>query len=149
MKLFTLKNSQWFPRTLEELFPFFADPRNLEQLTPPWLRFQMMSDVGKMRVGARFDYRLRLHGIPLSWQSEITVWDPPYRFVDVQTRGPYRSWTHEHTFEPVNGGTLMKDYVQYAVMGGALVRNLLVAPDLQRIFEFRRNHLNSLFGASR
>ena len=133
---------------MEELFPFFADPGNLEQLTPPWLRFQMRGDVGEMRVGARFDYRLRIHGVPLTWQSEITVWDPPYRFVDVQIRGPYRSWIHEHTFEPENDGTLMKDYVQYAVMGGALVRNLLVAPDLQRIFEYRRNHLNSLFGVS-
>ncbi len=100
----------------------------------------------ELRTGARIDYRLKVHGVPLTWQSEIAVWEPPFRFVDVQTRGPYRSWTHEHTFESRDGGTLMRDHVRYAVMGGALVRRLLVAPDLEKIFNFRRDRLESIFG---
>ena len=44
----------------------------------------------------------------------------PFRFVDVQTRGPYRVWIHEHTFESRDGGTLVHDVVQYAVPGGRL-----------------------------
>jgi len=148
MRLFTLETEQWFPQTLETLFPFFADAANLEQLTPPWLHFRIVSPAVEMRAGALLDYRLRVHGIPLTWQSEITVWEPPFRFVDVQKRGPYRAWIHEHTFESRDGGTLMRDRVQYAVTGGALVRNLLVAPDLDKIFNFRRVRLESIFGGA-
>jgi hypothetical protein len=148
MKIFTLKSEQWFPKALEELFPFFADAANLEQLTPPWLHFRIVSPAQEMGVRARIRYRLRVHGIPLTWTSEITAWEPPFRFVDTQTSGPYRKWIHEHTFESGNGGTLMRDHVQYAVMGGELVRKFVVAPDLEKIFEFRRNRLKTLFGSA-
>jgi ligand-binding SRPBCC domain-containing protein len=146
MKLFTLTAEQWIPEANEMVFSFFADPSNLEQLTPPWLHFRILNPVRKVQAGTRIDYRLRLHGIPLRWQSEITVWEPPFRFVDVQTRGPYRAWIHEHTFEARAGGTLMRDTVTYAVIGGSLVRRLFVAPDLKRIFEYRRTQLETLFG---
>ena len=149
MRLFTLTTEQWISRTPEEVFPFFADVQNLERLTPPWLHFRVVSSNVAMCAGARIDYKLRLHGIPLKWQSEITVWEPPFRFVDVQRRGPYRAWIHEHTFEPRNGGTLMRDHVQYAVMGGALVRRFFVAPDLRKIFKFRSTQLDSIFGGAR
>jgi ligand-binding SRPBCC domain-containing protein len=148
MRLFTHKTEQWIPRKPEDLFPFFADAPNLEELTPPWLHFRIVRQPERICAGTRIDYRLRLHGILLRWQSEITVWEPPFRFVDVQTRGPYRAWIHEHSFEPRDGGTLMRDYVQYAVTGGPLVRRLLVAPDLDRIFGYRRSRLEALFGAT-
>jgi ligand-binding SRPBCC domain-containing protein len=101
-----------------------------------------------MHKGARIQYRLRLHGIPLHWHSEITAWEPPLRFVDTQIRGPYRSWVHEHRFECLDGGTLMRDRVTYEVSGGALIHRFLVAPDLERIFQFRKSRLNSIFGGS-
>jgi ligand-binding SRPBCC domain-containing protein len=145
IKLFSLKTEQWIPRSLEDVFPFFADSENLELLTPPWLHFRIVSPRSEMRAGLRIDYRLRLHRIPLEWQSTIAVWEPPLRFVDVQTRGPYRAWIHEHTFEARNGGTLVRDHVQYAVRGGALIQKFLVAPDLARIFNFRKVRLESIF----
>jgi ligand-binding SRPBCC domain-containing protein len=148
MKLFSLQAEQSIPRNLQELFPFFANPENLEQLTPSWLHFRIVNAPARISAGARIDYRLRVHGIPLKWQSEITVWEPPFRFVDVQRRGPYRAWIHEHTFESTGGGTLMRDHVQYAVMGGTFIRNLLVAPDLEKIFKFRRVRLESIFGGA-
>jgi ligand-binding SRPBCC domain-containing protein len=146
MDLYTLKAEQWIPRPLDAVFPFFADPRNLEELTPPWLHFRILTPRVEMRAGARMDYQLKLHGIPLKWQSEITLWEPPFRFVDRQTRGPYRLWIHEHTFQPKDGGTLMRDSLQYAVRGGALVWRLLVAPDLEKIFNYRRSRLELIYG---
>ena len=146
MKLFTLKKEQWIPRSIDELFPFFADSGNLDQLKPPWLHFRIVSPRAEMSAGLRIDYRLRLHGVPMKWQSEITTWEPPFRFVDVQRRGPYRAWIHEHTFEARDGGTLIRDHVQYAVLGGPLVQKFLVAPDLKKIFDFRRARLESIFG---
>ncbi len=137
----------WLPRPREEVFPFFADARNLQALTPDWLHFQVLTpDPIVMRPGARIDYQLRLHGIPVKWQSEITEWDPPHRFVDEQRRGPYKLWKHEHIFAERNGSTLVIDRVVYAVPGGALVHFLFVQRDVNRIFEYRRLKLRELFG---
>ena len=85
---------------------------------------------------------------PLRWQSEITAWEPPFRFVDTQIRGPYRAWIHEHAFESRDGKTVMRDRVQYGVVGGSLIQKFLVVPDLSKIFEFRRIRLASLFGST-
>lgn len=125
-------------RSVEEVFDFFGNAHNLERLTPPFLRFEILTpDPISMRQGALIDYRLSLRGIPVRWRSEITVWEPNQRFVDTQVRGPYRWWVHEHRFEPADDGTLMTDRVEYAVLGGALVNYLLVEPDLRRIWEYR------------
>ena len=148
MRTYTLQAEQRIARPLGEIFPFFAEPRNLERLTPPWLRFEILTPGRlEMRAGLLIDYRIRLHGLPLRWQSEITVWDPPRRFIDEQRRGPYRLWIHEHTFEESQGVTTVRDCVNYAVFGGAMIRRLFVAPDLERIFSFRREALQQLFGS--
>ena len=147
MKTFTLTNELWLPQAPEEVFHFFADAANLERLTPPSLRFQILTPLPiEMSVGALIDYRIRLRGIPMRWQSEITLWEPPYRFIDEQRRGPYRLWVHEHTFTPQDGGTLAKDIVHYAVVGGAIVQRLFVASELKRIFEYRNAALRDYFG---
>ena len=129
-----------------EVFRFFADPRNLERLTPPWLHFEIITppDI-VIEQGTLLDYRLRLRGIPLRWQSEISVWEPPLRFVDRQTKGPYSLWVHEHTFAEHDRGTIVGDRVEYAVPGGRLVQKFFVAPDLERIFAFRHQILEQLF----
>ena len=98
----------------------------------------------EMKVGTLIDYRLKLRGIPIRWQSEITAWDPPHRFVDEQRRGPYRCWTHTHTFVPVPDGTLIRDEVEYAVLGGWLVQKFFVAPDIEKIFAYRSTKLKEL-----
>ncbi len=143
-----LETAVWLPRPVGEVFPFFADARNLEKLTPPWLRFSVLTPGPiEMRAGAIIDYKLRVRGIPLRWQSEITAWEPPHRFVDEQRRGPYRHWHHEHVFEERDGGTLARDRVDYGVFGGALVERLFVRRDVTKIFAYRRDALLSLFGS--
>ena len=150
MRTFEFRSRVRLVRPRDEVFPFFADARNLEYLTPPWLRFTMLTPSPvEMRPGTRIDYSLRLRGVPIRWQSEITVWEPPYRFVDEQRRGPYRLWIHEHRFEDAGGGTLAHDAVRYAVPGGWLVDRLLVRRDIERIFEYRRAVLQTLFGGAR
>jgi len=144
----TLEVKQWLPRPRDEVFPFFADAFNLERITPPLLRFRVVSTSPiEMRQGTLIDYRLRIHGLPVRWQSEITIWEPPHRFVDEQRRGPYRQWCHEHSFEERDGGTVCRDVVRYAAPGGTLVHRWLVEPDVRKIFEFRRAELARIFGA--
>ena len=149
MRTFELTSEVFLPRPLAEVFPFFADARNLEKLTPPWLRFRVLTPGRiEMRRSATIDYRLRLRGVPIRWRSEITAWEPPFRFVDEQRRGPYRLWIHEHRFEERAGRTLASDHVRYAVPGGRLVDRLLVRPDLDRILEYRRDVLRGVFGSA-
>ena len=147
MQIFTHESDVRLARPLDEVFPFFAEAQNLERLTPPWLQFQVLSPQPvEMRVGAVIDYRLRVHGIPLRWRSEIVCWEPPHRFIDEQTRGPYRRWVHEHRFHEEDGAVVASDRVEYAVPGGALVNWLFVKRDMERIFAYRRAKLQRLFG---
>lgn len=129
----------------EEIFSFFADATNLERLTPPWLRFRILSSLPiTMQAGAIIRYRLRLHGIPIRWTSKITAWDPPKRFVDEQLSGPFQLWVHEHSFEASANGTLARDHVEYKVPGGALIDRLFVRRDLEKIFDYRAEQLEQL-----
>ncbi len=142
----TAESRLFLPHPLEKVFPFFADAGNLETLTPSWLRFEILTPLPiHMRAGALIEYRLRLHGIPLRWQSEITAWEPPRRFVDEQRRGPYRQWIHEHTFTERDGGSEVRDFVRYSVSGGRLVDFLFVRHDVRRIFEYRAWKLCAMF----
>ncbi len=146
MRLHELRRELFISRPLDEVFAFFADAGNLETLTPPWLTFHILTPRPiAMRVGTLIDYRLRIRGIPLRWKSEITVWEPPVRFVDEQVRGPFRRWIHEHRLEPRDGGTLAIDRLRYAVPGGALINWLLVRHDVASIFDYRTLKLGELY----
>src|SRR5262245_30528122 len=150
MKTYQLQSDLWLSQPLVRVFSFFADPHNLQRITPPWLRFEILTRrETTLEKGTLLDYRLRLRGIPFKWQSEIIAWEPPYRFVDHQTQGPYSLWVHEHTFTETRGGTTVGDYVEYAAPGGGLVRKWLVAPDLEKIFRYRRQILSEIFNSHR
>lgn len=140
-----LESDLWLPRPRDEVFRLFTDAANLGALTPPRLHFRTFTPGPiAMRAGLRIDYGIRLHGIPIRWRSEVTAWDPPHRFVDEQVRGPYRRWTHEHTFTEERGGTLCRDRVEFEVPVGWLV-GWFVMRDVKKIFEFRRQALLALF----
>lgn len=143
----TLLRTTFVSRPLAEVFPFFANPANLEALTPPWLSFRISTPLPvAMRAGLLIDYRISLRGLPLSWRSEITAWEPPHRFVDEQRRGPYRLWVHEHLFKERDGGTEIVDRIRYAVLGGRLIERLFVDRDLARIFDYRQRRIAELLG---
>jgi ligand-binding SRPBCC domain-containing protein len=135
------------PQDLDTVFEFFSDAANLQELTPGWLDFRILTPNIEMRPGAMIDYKLRVRGIPLRWRSEITEWEPPHRFVDNQVRGPYRRWHHQHVFKAVDGGTEVIDIVDYSAPGGFLVEKLFVDRDIRRIFAYRHERLQELFGA--
>ena len=144
---FRLQAEQWVPTPRSTVFDFFSAAENLELLTPPTLRFQVLTPTPiTMAEGLRIDYRLKLQGVPFRWRSHITEWDPPYAFTDVQERGPYLYWAHRHTFQPVRSGTLLRDTVDYAVPLGPLVHGWMVKPQLRRIFAYRGSVITERFG---
>ena len=145
----TLHREQHLPGSPEAVFAFFGDARNLEAITPPLLRFRVLTpDPVTMGVGTLIRYRLRVRVVPVGWLTAIREWDPPQRFVDEQLRGPYALWHHTHTFDPhPDGGTLMRDVVRYALpLGpvGELAHRLFVARDLDAIFDFRAQRIVEL-----
>ena len=143
-----MQTELWLPRPRTELFLFFAEARNLETLTPAWLKFEVLTPAPiEMRSGTLIDYRIRVHGFPIRWRTEIAEWDPPRQFVDVQLSGPYTLWHHTHTFEESAGGTLCRDRVRYRPRGGALIHWLFVRRDVERIFQFRQQRLREFFGS--
>lgn len=128
----------------ERAFAFYGDSANLEPLTPPWLHFEVTTPQPfALGAGSLLDYRLKLHGVPVRWQTRIETWEPPHRFVDSQAKGPYALWEHTHLFEPEgDGATTIVDRVRYAIPYGplgALAHVLFVRRDLDRIFDFRRD----------
>jgi ligand-binding SRPBCC domain-containing protein len=145
-----LERRQRIDRAPEEVFAFFADAFNLESLTPPLLRFEVTTPGPiEMAAGTRIAYRLRLHGVPLRWLTEIEEWTPPRRFVDAQLRGPYAVWHHTHEFEALSGGaTLMCDSIRYrpALWPVGELALPLVRRDLEAIFDFRRDAVDALLG---
>lgn len=148
MTLYTLHRELWVPHSLPTVFDFFSRVENLERITPPWLRFRILTPSPiTMKQGATIAYALRVRGIPLRWITEIERWNPPYEFIDVQTKGPYAFWRHTHRFSEVEGGTSIVDTVQYALpfgVLGRLVHRLQVARDLANIFDYRAQRVQAL-----
>jgi ligand-binding SRPBCC domain-containing protein len=133
---------------IDEVFDFFSQAANLEKITPPWLKFKILtSEPIKMEVGTLIDYRLSLYGFPVNWKTKITHWDPPHRFIDSQLKGPYKQWIHEHSFSEVEGGCLMKDRVEYQIHGwivNSLINYLFVRKDIEKFFSFRKIIIEAL-----
>ncbi len=142
MRVHVLEREQVLPRPPSEAWEFFQDAYNLEEITPPFLGFEVLTPRPiEMRLGTLIEYELRLHGVRLRWLTRIEDWEPGRRFVDRQLRGPYALWHHTHTFEPHPEGTLMRDRVRYRLpLGplGAIAHVALVRRDIDAIFDFRR-----------
>jgi ligand-binding SRPBCC domain-containing protein len=146
---YALERTQTVPVGLDEAFAFFADPLNLEAITPPWLRFRVVGAPKRLESGSRLRYRLRLFGWPIHWQTEITAWAPPRSFTDVQRAGPYPLWEHTHRLSERAEGTEIHDHVRYRVPGGPLaplVQGALVGRWLAGIFDYRAERLRELLG---
>ena len=148
MRVRNFESQLWLPQPRSKVFAFFADAKNLDLITPPWVHFRTVTPgPSELRAGMVMDHRLRIHGFPLRWRSEITDWDPPARFVDEQVRGPYRLWIHEHRFDERDDGTLVHDHVRYAVLFDLLIHRLLIRSDIERIFTYREKKLREIFGS--
>ena len=145
-----LRAVTFIPLPRDDVFPFFAAAENLERITPPELRFRIVTPAPiEMAPGTLIDYRLRLGGVPFGWRTEITEWEPPYAFTDSQRRGPYRTWIHRHVFEERGGGTLMTDEVRYGLPFKPFgqVALPIVRAQLGRIFRYRQLAMERLLMA--
>jgi ligand-binding SRPBCC domain-containing protein len=146
---FVLESRVWLGRPRPEVFAFFADPQNLARVVPPWLGFRVVSAPPTLAAGAVLDLSVRWLGGRLAWRSYIREFDPPFRFVDVQVRGPYARWEHRHRFLDDEGATMVEDRVTYRLPVGPLGRlahALIVGRQLRALWAYRKRKLDALLG---
>jgi ligand-binding SRPBCC domain-containing protein len=134
----------------EQVFEFFADAGNLERITPPELSFHIITPQPiEVHKGTLIDYKLKLHGLPMTWRTEITTWNPPFEFVDTQLRGPYAQWIHRHTFTEIDESkTLIEDEVRYRLPLEPLgdIAHFIVRRELNYIFDYRQKAVKKILG---
>ena len=148
MAEYTLKRELTIGLPRRQVFDFFADAGNLERITPPQLNFQIITQQPfEIKKGTLIDYRLKLRGLPMTWRTEISVWEPPYKFVDQQLSGPYKQWIHTHTFTEIGPEeTLIEDEVRYRLPLEPLgdIAHFIVKHELAQIFDFRQKAVAEL-----
>ena len=147
---YVLETRQMIPAPIDRVFPLFEDPHNLGKLTPARMGFEILNiDHLPMQRGTTIEYRIKPFGVPQRWGTEIQEYESGERFVDLQTRGPYRYWRHQHSFKDDGGRTLMRDRVEYQMPLGLLGRfahALVVAREVRRIFDYRADAITQMFG---
>jgi len=149
LKVYTFKKEQKISKNILEVFDFFSRPENLAAITPPKMKFQILTPSPiEMKEGALIDYTVRILGFPIRWRTLITKYDPPNMFVDQQLKGPYSIWHHTHTFTKISDNeTLIRDIVAYSIpfgLIGRIVHSLYIKKDLEKIFLYRKNKISDL-----
>lgn len=148
--MYTLERSSLIDAPRAEVFAFFEDPNNLRKLTPQWMNMTITHiDDLPVRAGFHIEYTIRWMGLPVRWVTEITDYEAPELFADIQEKGPYKCWRHEHRFVDLGEQTLMSDIVRYELPFGPLgliAHGLVVRRQLTRIFDYRSRRIRKLFG---
>jgi ligand-binding SRPBCC domain-containing protein len=142
----------WLGRPRPEVFAFFADPANLPYLSPPAFGVRLLTPVPVMTAGGVLDYRMRWLGVPIRWRAFVREFDPPYRYLDVQLRGPFARWEHRHRFLEEDGGTVVEDRVVYRLplgIVGHAVHAAAVGRQLRAVWAYRTRQLAAVLGPVR
>jgi ligand-binding SRPBCC domain-containing protein len=144
---YIVESRMWLPKPRADVFAFFAAPHNLARVTPPWLGLRLIDAPPAMAAGAVLDFRITWLGIPFRWRSFVREYDPPFRFLDVQVRGPYARWEHRHIFLDESDGTSVEDRIVYRLPMGALgqaAHTLFVHRQLTALWAYRRQKIAEL-----
>ncbi|MES2379830.1 MAG: SRPBCC family protein [Bacteroidota bacterium] len=149
MKEYVLYKTTVINKPLIEVFEFFSKAENLNKITPNEVHFKILTPLPiPMAKGTLIDYQIKVNGIPFVWRTEISEWNPPFKFADQQLTGPYSKWYHEHFFEEKDGQTIMTDKVTYLSKGwiiAPLLHRLFVNKKVKQIFEHREIQLQQIF----
>lgn len=147
--MFQHKTIQIIDKPIKEVFSFFENPENLEMITPTNLGFKIKTPKPLvMKEGAIFEYTIRLGIIKFPWKTLITIYDPPFKFQDVQKFGPYKKWEHTHLFIDLGKKTKIIDIVEYDlhfILLKLLIDKFYVKKNIENIFHFRSTKLTDIF----
>ncbi len=150
MKIYTFKQIQNLPVSIDEAWNFFSNPKNLNDITPPSLNFEITSELPeKMYSGMVITYKIKIiAGIPQIWVTEIKNIEEKKFFIDEQRFGPYKFWHHKHIFKEIESGVEMTDLIHYAIpfgIFGQIANSIFVQKKLNEIFSYRKKYLSEKF----
>jgi ligand-binding SRPBCC domain-containing protein len=141
--------SQYVPDKVENVFDFFSAAKNLEEITPDFLNFKVKNMSSEfIQKDTIINYKLKIHGFPVYWQTQIIEWEPLKKFIDYQNKGPYSLWHHTHTFTTLQNGTLIEDRIKYQIPGhifGLLFLGYFIRKDVSQIFNYRIKSIQKKF----
>ena len=141
----------WPERHRSKMAGFIGMAANLGMVTPAGMRFSIEGQVPPMAAGAIINHRIRIGPFPVRWRTRIASWAPGQRFVDLQERGPYRLWWHEHSFQADGSRTVMEDRVYYTPplgLIGRLAHGIFIRSTLRKIFQYRGDVIRLRFGVA-
>ena len=153
--MYTLEKQQFIPATLDQVWDFISSPKNLKEITPEYMGFEILSKnlPEKMYPGMIITYHVSpLLGIKMKWVTEISQVREKEYFVDEQLSGPYKIWHHQHILQEADGGVMMTDIINYKPPFGFLgniANRLLIRKQLKEIFDYRTMRLNQRFPEQR
>jgi ligand-binding SRPBCC domain-containing protein len=148
-KVFKFRAEQEISSDIDSVFDFFSKPENLSKITPPKMGFHILTPTPiEMKAGAIIDYTVKIFGVPQRWRTMITSYEWEKMFVDEQMKGPYSLWHHKHIFIKTSNGVKIIDEVTYVLplqFMQSLVNKLIIAPQIEEIFSYRKKIIDTKF----
>ena len=143
--------SQKLPISLDDAWDFLSSPNNLKLITPESMNFKIIDwDKKKAYPGQIIQYTVSpVLGVKIKWVTEITQVKRNSYFIDEQRFGPYSFWHHKHFIKEIDNGILMDDIIHYKIpfgFIGEILNKVYVQNKLKKIFKYRENKLNEIFG---
>ena len=150
-KVFKFNAEQEINSDLDSVFQFFSQPENLSKITPPKMGFHILTPTPiAMKEGAIIDYTVKIFGIPQRWRTMITSYESHKMFIDEQMKGPYSLWHHKHIFLETSNGVKIIDEVTYVLplqFLQSLVNKIIIAPQIEEIFSYRKKMIINKFNS--
>ncbi len=138
-------HSDHFPCTAQELYDWHSRDGALERLLPPWEKAEVVCRRGGIDEGAQVTMRLKAalgpcvlpFSLPFTARHLQAV--PGKSFHDIQLRGPFAHWSHQHLFTDEENGCRLDDRVEWQLPGGIFATPFhpFVERRLARMFRHR------------
>lgn len=144
----TYERSTSIDCTCEEAFQFHCDTENLKKISPPGIKVEILSIDLPLRLGTEIKLKVtQFLFIRTIWHIKISAFDIPYLITDTQLKGPFKTWIHEHKFEPAENGVIMTDRIEYELPfgpAGKIADKLAVRNLIEKQFAYRQNTTKKL-----
>ncbi|MEO8086077.1 MAG: SRPBCC family protein [Bacteroidota bacterium] len=151
MGIHYFKASQTVHAPMDKVWDFFSSPANLKIITPPEMKFTIISEVSSEKIfpGQMIEYYVTpVWNMRVKWITKISDVRTNEFFSDEQLKGPYKCWEHKHFFKEIEGGIEMLDEVKYDIGYGMVGDKLLhsfIRRKIETIFSFRNKKITEIF----
>ncbi len=135
--------------TLEALYAFHSDTKNLKAVTPPNISVALLNPIDEVKEGDILDIKTKKFFFSIPWKIEITQATPPHKMIDTALKSPFTFWEHHHIFRQKEDGCELKDIVFYEIPYGFVgkIFSKLIALELEAMFTYRHAQTKKILEA--